>query len=121
MDVVDGDIGAVCLGHGGVGQKMIEKLLIHADAVVRDQQIEGVILPGSDDDSSGRRVFLQDAVEDGILQDGLEGELGDMTGVQLVRDVHHQVDGIFKAHILQLDINTGVLDLVSDGGDGIFF
>ena len=121
VGIIYGDIGPLGRGISCAGNDLGELLRRDAHPVVRDQKDNVLILhPAGEDNGAGFAVFFQDAVKDGIFNDRLQGELGDLIFHQLVRDIRHKGDAVVIAHILQADIDGDMLFLLGDGADALF-
>ena len=92
-----------------------ERLLRHAGPVILDGDHErGAVQGGADPDGPLLVGLQHDPVQDGVLDERLCDELEDRAVQQLLRHVDLQAYGVLVAHVLDLDVRAGVLDLVAE-------
>ena len=91
---------------------------IHADTVISDDNPYSVFpAAGGNGQRAASFRFLKNAVDNRILYEGLQDDFYDLAVLHFFLNVPFYVNPILKAHVLYLDIQTCMLQLIFDGNN----
>ena len=112
-------VAALGVGAGDAGGKVCQAgLLVHAHAVVLHGDDQVLPLPeGGDAQAAGLVRLFKDAVDDGVLDDGLQDDFDDGALLHPRLHIPFGAHPVLKAHVLYLHIEPGVLEFVRQGDD----
>ena len=102
------------------GQYVIQLFFGDAYSVIGNQNHNILLLqPSGKDDSSLFGVLFQNAVQDTVLNDRLEGQFWDRVLEQIIRNIDQKIYGVMKTHILQLDVDRNMLQFICYGAEAL--